>query len=65
VLNDASVSRRHAKLTMTDQGIAIEDLKSAYGTKVNGQALEPFQPTLFNPGDTVVIGAVTLQVGRR
>jgi hypothetical protein len=64
VMNDPSVSRRHAKLTVTDQGIAIEDLKSAYGTKVNGQVLEPFQPTLFNPGDEIVIGAVTLSVKR-
>jgi len=64
VLNDPSVSRRHAKLTVTDQGVAIEDLKSAYGTKVNGQALEPFQPTLFNPGDEIVVGAVTLTVKR-
>ena len=64
VLNDPSVSRRHAKLTLHDGSLTIEDLKSAYGTKVNGQALEPFAPTLVNAGDTVVIGAVTLQVTR-
>jgi pSer/pThr/pTyr-binding forkhead associated (FHA) protein len=64
VLNDPSVSRRHAKLALSDDALTIEDLKSAYGTKVNGQALEPFQPTIVSPGDTVVIGAVTLEVKR-
>lgn len=62
VLNDPSISRRHAKLSLSGDTLTIEDLKSAYGTKVNGQALEPFQPTLVNDGDSVVIGAVTLEV---
>jgi hypothetical protein len=64
VLNDQSVSRRHAKITKGDDWMAIEDLKSAYGTKVNGQTLEAFQPTAINPGDQVVIGTVTLEVTR-
>lgn len=64
VLGDPSISRRHVKLAQSGDSLTIEDLKSAYGTKVNGQALEPFQPTLFGPGDTVVIGAVTLEVKR-
>lgn len=64
VLNDPSVSRRHSKITTGGDWLAIEDLKSAYGTKVNGQTLEPFQPAALNPGDTVVIGAVTLEVKR-
>jgi hypothetical protein len=64
VLNDPSVSRRHAKFTTGGDWLAIEDLKSAYGTKVNGQALEPFQPASLSPGDTIVIGAVTLEVKR-
>jgi hypothetical protein len=64
VLNDPSVSRRHAKLGLSDGMLTIEDLKSAYGTKVNGQALEPFAPTFVNAGDAVVIGAVTLEVKR-
>ncbi|HEY7611247.1 MAG TPA: trypsin-like peptidase domain-containing protein [Alphaproteobacteria bacterium] len=65
VVNDPSVSRRHAKLTKHGDALAIEDLKSAYGTKVNGEALEPFTPTTIASGDTVVIGAVTFTVGRR
>ena len=64
VLNDPSVSRRHAKLSLHEGSLTVEDLKSAYGTKVNGQALEPFAPTIVNAGDTVVIGAVTFEVSR-
>ncbi len=64
VLNDPTVSRRHAKFAISDGTLTVEDLKSAYGTKVNGQALEPFQPTLVNPGDQVVIGGMTFDVQR-
>jgi hypothetical protein len=64
VLNDPSVSRRHAKLALSNGSLTIEDLKSAYGTKVNGQALEPFAPAIVNSGDSVVIGAVALEVKR-
>ena len=64
VLDDTSVSRRHVKLTLTDAGLAIEDLKSAFGTQVNGHKLEPFQAVIVEPGDRVVIGAVTLTLAR-
>jgi hypothetical protein len=64
VLNDPTVSRRHAKFAISDGTLTVEDLKSAYGTKVNGQALEPFQPMLVNPGDSIVIGGVTFEVQR-
>jgi hypothetical protein len=64
VLNDPTVSRRHAKFAISDGTLTVEDLKSAYGTKVNGQALEPFQPTLVNPGDQIVIGGMTFDVQR-
>lgn len=64
VLGDPTVSRRHAKFAISDGSLTIEDLKSAYGTKVNGQALDPFQPTLVNPGDQIVIGGVTFDVRR-
>lgn len=64
VLDDTSVSRRHVKLTLTDAGLAMEDLKSAFGTQVNGHKLEPFQAVIVEPGDQVVIGAVTLTLAR-
>lgn len=63
VLNDPSVSRRHCKLVRLENGsLAIEDLKAAYGTKVNDQALEPFQPTAIKAGDRISMGAMTLDL---
>lgn len=65
VLDDSSISRRHAKIAQRGDGVTIEDLKSAYGTKVNGQSLEPFQPAPLAAGDEVVLGSVTLAVSRK
>jgi hypothetical protein len=62
MLDDASVSRRHARIYETTAGIAIEDLQSAYGTKVNGTALKPGEPVSLDIGDEVSFGAVTLRL---
>lgn len=62
LLDDASVSRRHARVYETTAGIAIEDLQSAYGTKVNGTALKPGEPVSLEIGDEVSFGAVTLRL---
>jgi pSer/pThr/pTyr-binding forkhead associated (FHA) protein len=40
VINDASVSRRHAKLTVSASGISVEDLGSSNGTFVGGSRIE-------------------------
>jgi hypothetical protein len=60
IVDDQSVSRRHARLAGGAEGLTIEDLNSAYGTAVNGQRLAAFTPTALNPGDTVTLGGVTL-----
>jgi serine phosphatase RsbU (regulator of sigma subunit) len=39
VLDDASVSRQHAAVTLSADGAVIEDLQSRNGTLVNGQTL--------------------------
>lgn len=59
VLNDFSVSRRHALLSERGGVWTIEDLKSTNGVKVNG-AFAPKTPLRAN--DVLSVGAFTLYV---
>lgn len=53
-LDDSSVSRRHATVTSTAEGLLLSDLDSFNGTKVNGQRVHGARALL--PGDTVTLG---------
>ena len=55
-INDASVSRGHARITIEDNQATIEDLKSKNGTSVMGNAIKT--PTVLNDGDEVEFGHV-------
>ncbi|HEY5948678.1 MAG TPA: sigma 54-interacting transcriptional regulator, partial [Kofleriaceae bacterium] len=57
-LRDASVSRRHAKITQVDGRAQLSDLDSQNGTLVNQERIAKSQPLMS--GDTIAIGAVTL-----
>lgn len=60
VLTDASVSRRHARLTCDGNGeIAVTDLGSTNGTAVNGL---PVERATLKPGDHVEFGTVSLRL---
>ncbi len=48
------VSRRHARLFLTPQGWALEDLNSKNGTFLNGVRIE--HPVLLQKGDLIQIG---------
>jgi predicted component of type VI protein secretion system len=62
VINDAEVSRNHARLTAQSGSYLIEDLASTNGTFVNGQRL--IGPKLLNAGDVVGLGeTVVLEYG--
>jgi DNA-binding NtrC family response regulator len=64
-LTDLAVSRRHAVLTTTEQGLKIEDLNSRNGTVVNGTRI---QVAYVDSGALVKVGnsvlRVTLDSGR-
>jgi putative peptide zinc metalloprotease protein len=60
VLDDPSVSRRHARVTLGPEGFAIEDLDSFNGTAVGGRTLHGDRATLTD-GGTVHIGDVEVR----
>ena len=53
VINDAEVSRRHARLTAQAGGYILEDLGSTNGTFVNGTRL--LGPHLIRAGETITL----------
>ena len=57
---DAELSRRHARVTVSGATMAIEDLGSTNGTLVNGRAID--ERTTLHPGDTVELGTTKLKV---
>lgn len=59
VLVEDMVSRRHARITVSDQAIVIEDLGSTNGTFVNG---EKISRASLKEGDRVLIGTSILKV---
>jgi hypothetical protein len=59
VLVEEMVSRKHARIALTDGTISIEDLGSTNGTFVNGEKVQ--QGTL-REGDRVLIGTIILKV---
>jgi len=54
VINDPEVSRRHARLVLTGNAYAIEDLGSTNGTFLRGQRLTA--PVVLVPGENITIG---------
>jgi hypothetical protein len=59
VVPDRQISRQHARLSRTADGIQVEDLGSKNGTHVNGARIEA--PTLLQDGDVVQV-AFTLEL---
>ena len=54
VVNDAWVSRRHAKIVETEAGHYVRDLVSAHGTFVNGEKIGGRHP--LADGDRIQLG---------
>lgn len=50
------VSRMHALIRLTSQGVALVDLDSTNGTYLNNYRLVAHQPYLLNNGDEVLFG---------
>jgi len=59
ILNNLSVSRRHAKLCWEGGKFFVEDLGSANGTTING---EKIQRQALAPGDRIGVGKFEIQL---
>lgn len=57
VLNDARVSRSHARLDCSPSGVVLTDLGSSNGCWVNGQRVER---AVLKPGDLITLGGAQL-----
>jgi pSer/pThr/pTyr-binding forkhead associated (FHA) protein len=54
VINDAEISRRHARLTLEEDRYKIEDLNSTNGTYIDGQRL--IGPHIMAIGEIIMLG---------
>ena len=59
-VDDPSISRRHALVTVDGPSVRIEDLGSANGTRLGDRALEPGESVELAPGEVVDLGSVML-----
>jgi adenylate cyclase len=58
-LYDPTISRRHAELTPTADGIRVQDLGSSNGTFINGTKIES---GLLTPEDSITFGKVVCHI---
>jgi pSer/pThr/pTyr-binding forkhead associated (FHA) protein len=56
------VSRLHAVIRRTPNGLEIWDLASSNGTKLNDLELEPYLPTVLKSGDHLKLGNLEIEV---
>ncbi len=61
-LDDRLASRRHAVISVGDDGFFVEDAGSANGTRVRDEPLEAGARARIEAGEAVVIGATVLMV---
>jgi len=59
VINDSNVSRRHAEVGRTSEGVAVRDLQSTNGTWVNGHRITAVS---LSPRDDVTVGPLHFRI---
>ncbi|MEM8835457.1 MAG: SpoIIE family protein phosphatase [Planctomycetota bacterium] len=64
-LPDATVSRRHARISRSAGQWVVTDLGSSAGTYLNRARIDAHEPTVMREGDELGIGACRLLVGDR
>jgi len=56
VINDASVSRRHAQISVTGRKAVVRDLDSKNGTRIGGVRID--NETMLESGEVVTFGSI-------
>jgi hypothetical protein len=59
---ESGVSRLHANINIGISGVALKDLGSANGTRLNGLRIEPHQEQPLKNGDILTFGKLKIQV---
>jgi hypothetical protein len=59
---ELGVSRCHAAIELTAEGIQLSDLGSSNGTYLNRVRLEPNQASLVNDGDEICLGQMAMRI---
>lgn len=59
---EAGISRLHAVISSTAQGVAIMDLNSVNGTQINNYRIPPHLPFALNSGDELKLGTMLIHV---
>jgi len=59
VVNDTNVSRRHAEVWRTSEGVAVRDLQSTNGTFVNGHRISAVS---LSPRDDITVGPLHFRI---
>ena len=62
ILDDARVSRRHARISRRNGRLFVEDLNSSNGTFLNQRRLKPFDKMPVSPGDRLRLARIELTV---
>ena len=62
VVAHATVSRRHARLSLAGEALQVEDLGSTNGTAVGGKPLRPGEPVALHAGTKLRLGDVDLLI---
>ena len=60
ILENRQVSRRHAEIRVTKEGLQLKDLNSSNGTHVNGHPV--FSWTMIEEGDEICFGTYSFQL---
>jgi pSer/pThr/pTyr-binding forkhead associated (FHA) protein len=62
VMRDPSISKLHAHFRVGGAKLELVDIDSQNGTRVNGRALPPHQPSPVESGDTILFGSVAAKL---